>query len=190
MSSAGVRTVLSLLAAGPARSGRCWRPCWPWSWSAPRCWAPAPFSSPAPRSGRWRSPRPAPRPTTSASPPTPCTVRGPDAPSVADDTRAVLTSALAPFPATTTARASSVMRSLPPTRAGGTGVPAEAYLSGVEDLPARALLITGRWPRAAAPARRWRRSCSSPPRGARPHPRQPRPPRRRELASDPPRPWT
>ncbi|MEV1244921.1 FtsX-like permease family protein [Nonomuraea sp. NPDC050022] len=78
------------------------------------------------------------------------TIRGPDARSVADDTRRVLTSALAPFAVTTAARASSVMRSLPTTRAGGDGVPAETYLSGVEDLPARAALVTGRWPRGAA----------------------------------------
>ncbi|WP_248959701.1 permease [Sphaerisporangium perillae] len=80
------------------------------------------------------------------------TVRGPDARSVADDTRGVLTSALAPFAATTAARASSVMRSLPATRAGGDGVPAETYLSSVEDLPARAQLTIGRWPRATADA--------------------------------------
>ncbi|MBF8185641.1 permease [Nonomuraea sp. K274] len=82
------------------------------------------------------------------------TVRGPHARSVADDTRGVLTSALAPLPATTAARASSEMRSLPPTRAGRDGVPAEAYLSGAENLPARAQLTTGRWPRAAAGAAR------------------------------------
>ncbi|QYC44253.1 FtsX-like permease family protein [Nonomuraea coxensis DSM 45129] len=73
------------------------------------------------------------------------TVRGEHARSVADDTRAVLTSALAPFTATTAARASSVMRSLP-----GAGVPAVAYLSGVEDLPARTQLAAGRLPRAGA----------------------------------------
>ncbi|WP_433436789.1 FtsX-like permease family protein [Nonomuraea sp. CA-141351] len=78
------------------------------------------------------------------------TVRGPDARSVADDTRGVLTSALAPLAATTAARASSVMRSLPARRGGGDGVPAETYLSGVEDLPARAQLTAGRWARAAA----------------------------------------
>ncbi|WP_433513312.1 FtsX-like permease family protein [Nonomuraea sp. CA-143628] len=80
------------------------------------------------------------------------TIRGPDARSVADDTRRVLTSELAPFAATTAARASSVMRSLPTTRAGGDGVPDETYLSGVEDLSARAALVTGRWPRGAADA--------------------------------------
>lgn len=80
------------------------------------------------------------------------TVRGADARSVADDTRRVLTSALAPFPATTAARASSVMRPLPRTRAGRDGVPAQAYLSGVQDLTARAQLATGRWPRAATNA--------------------------------------
>src|SRR4051794_31689196 len=38
------------------------------------------------------------------------TVEGPDAPTVAADTRTVVTSALAPFPVTTTARASTVLR--------------------------------------------------------------------------------
>ncbi|MGW4637206.1 permease [Sphaerisporangium sp. NPDC004334] len=80
------------------------------------------------------------------------TVRGPDARSVADDTRGVLTSALAPFAATTAARASSVMRSLAPAGGGGNGVPAEGYLSGVERLPAQAELVDGRWPRPAAGA--------------------------------------
>ncbi|MEO3796008.1 FtsX-like permease family protein [Nonomuraea sp. B10E15] len=76
------------------------------------------------------------------------TIRGEHARSVADDTRAVLTSALAPFATTTAARASSVMRSLP-----SAGVPAVAYLSGVEDLQARTRLAAGRLPRAgAAPA--------------------------------------
>lgn len=73
------------------------------------------------------------------------TVRGEHAKSVADDTRGVLTSALAPFATTTVARASSVMRSLP-----GAGVPAVAYLSGVEDLPVRTQLAAGRLPRAGA----------------------------------------
>ncbi|WP_197093490.1 hypothetical protein [Nonomuraea sp. SBT364] len=73
------------------------------------------------------------------------TVRGEYAKSVADDTRGVLTSALAPFATTTAARASSVMRSLP-----SAGVPAVAYLSGVEDLPARTQLAAGRLPRAGA----------------------------------------
>ncbi|MFC4110414.1 FtsX-like permease family protein [Micromonospora zhanjiangensis] len=74
------------------------------------------------------------------------TVRGPDARSVVADTRGVLTSTLAPFTATTAARGSSAMRSLP---GRPDGVPAEAYLSGVEDLPDRAVLAAGRWPRAA-----------------------------------------
>ncbi|GAA4620492.1 hypothetical protein GCM10023196_004700 [Actinoallomurus vinaceus] len=80
------------------------------------------------------------------------TVRGPDARSVAGDTRGVLASAFAPFAATTAARASSVMRSLPLRRAGRDGVQAETYLSGVEDLAARAQLTAGRWPRATADA--------------------------------------
>ncbi|WP_433131015.1 permease [Micromonospora sp. CA-240977] len=73
-------------------------------------------------------------------------VEGPDTPSVAADTRAVVTSALAPFPVTTTARASTVLRALPPALAPGTTVGAQAYLSGLDDLPARAELVTGRWP--------------------------------------------
>ncbi|MFG1913329.1 permease [Micromonospora sp. NPDC048898] len=73
-------------------------------------------------------------------------VEGPDTSSVAADTRSVVTSALAPFPATTTARASTVLRALPPTLARGTTVGAQAYLSGMDDLPTRGELITGRWP--------------------------------------------
>ncbi|WP_431919678.1 FtsX-like permease family protein [Nonomuraea jabiensis] len=75
-------------------------------------------------------------------------IRGEHARSVADDTLGVLTSALAPFATTTAARASSAMRSLP-----SAGVPAVAYLSGMEDLPARTRLAAGRLPRAGvAPA--------------------------------------
>ncbi|MET8467242.1 FtsX-like permease family protein [Micromonospora zamorensis] len=74
------------------------------------------------------------------------TVEGGDTRSVAADTRTVVASALAPFPVTTTARASTVLRALPPTLAKGTTVGAQAYLSGLDDLPARAELVTGRWP--------------------------------------------
>ncbi|WP_430500715.1 permease [Micromonospora trifolii] len=74
------------------------------------------------------------------------TVEGPDTPSVAADTRAAVASTLAPFPVTTTARASTVLRALPPTLATGTTVPAQAYLSGLDDLPARGELVSGRWP--------------------------------------------
>ncbi|MET8357003.1 permease [Micromonospora sp. NPDC005171] len=74
------------------------------------------------------------------------TVEGPNVPSVAADTRTVVTSALAPFPVTTTARASTVLRALPPALAPGTTVPAQAYLSGLDDLPARTELVSGRWP--------------------------------------------
>ncbi|MFC4589983.1 permease [Sphaerisporangium corydalis] len=77
------------------------------------------------------------------------TVRGPDARSVAEDTRGVLVSALAPFAATTATRASSAFRSLPAALAGTDGVQAETYLSGVENLPARTQLTTGHWPRPA-----------------------------------------
>ncbi|WP_233624858.1 ABC transporter permease [Actinoplanes sp. ATCC 53533] len=75
-------------------------------------------------------------------------VRGPDARPVADDTRRLLSSVLAPFAATTAARASSAMRPLPVPRAGGDEVPAVSYLSGVEELSTRAELTAGRWPRA------------------------------------------
>ncbi|MGC4812590.1 permease [Micromonospora sp. DT228] len=73
-------------------------------------------------------------------------IEGPDTSSVATDTRTVVASALAPFSVTTTARASTVLRALPPTLAKGTSVEAQAYLSGLDDLPTRAELLTGRWP--------------------------------------------
>ncbi|MFF0717244.1 FtsX-like permease family protein [Micromonospora sp. NPDC003816] len=79
-------------------------------------------------------------------------VEGPDARSVAADTRTVLAAALAPFPVTTTARASTVLRALPPGLAAGTTVPAQAYLSGLDDLPTRAELIAGGWPRGRGDA--------------------------------------
>ena len=75
------------------------------------------------------------------------TVSGPDAAAVVDATRDVLTTALAPFPAQTSARASSVLRPLP-----GRDDDAQTYLAGVEDLPGRAALTSGRWPRAAGEA--------------------------------------
>lgn len=74
------------------------------------------------------------------------TVEGRDTRSVAADTRTAVASALAPFPVTTTAWASTVLRALPPTLAKGTTVGAQAYLSGLDDLPARAELVTGHWP--------------------------------------------
>ncbi|MGC4876148.1 FtsX-like permease family protein [Micromonospora sp. DT43] len=74
------------------------------------------------------------------------TVEGGDAASVAADTRTVVASALAPFPVTTSARASTVLRALPPALAPGTTVAPQAYLSGLDDLPTRAELVTGRWP--------------------------------------------
>ncbi|MCZ7375993.1 FtsX-like permease family protein [Micromonospora sp. WMMC250] len=74
-------------------------------------------------------------------------VEGPNVPSVAADTRTAVASTLAPFPVTTTARASTVLRALPPTLAPGTTVGAQAYLSGLDDLPTRAELVTGHWPR-------------------------------------------
>ncbi|GIF04815.1 FtsX-like permease family protein [Actinoplanes siamensis] len=77
------------------------------------------------------------------------TIKGADTAAVTDATRTVLTSALAPFPATGAVRASSVMRDLP-----GRDDEAKTYLSGVEDLPDRAALVTGRWPRAGATPRR------------------------------------
>lgn len=77
------------------------------------------------------------------------TVRGADAPSVAADTRAVLTDALAPFATTASTRASSVNRSLPRAPEAN-GAPAETYLSGLDDLSTRAVLADGRWPRPAS----------------------------------------
>ncbi|MEV4706074.1 FtsX-like permease family protein [Actinoplanes sp. NPDC049316] len=74
-------------------------------------------------------------------------IGGADAAAVADSTRDVLTSALAPFPVRTAARASSVLRPLP-----GRSDDARTYLSGIEDLPDRAELTGGRWPRAAGEA--------------------------------------
>ncbi|WP_433537745.1 FtsX-like permease family protein [Micromonospora sp. CA-249363] len=73
-------------------------------------------------------------------------VEGPDASSVVADTRAGVTSALAPFSVTTTARASTVLRALPPGLAPGTTVGPQAYLSGLDDLPTRAELVSGGWP--------------------------------------------
>ncbi|MFC6083946.1 permease [Sphaerisporangium aureirubrum] len=81
------------------------------------------------------------------------TVLGPNARSVVGDTRRVLTSSLAPFAVTTSAQASSVLRSLP-SRAVDGGVPVRTYLSGLEHLPSRAQLTTGRWPRPTADAAR------------------------------------
>ncbi|WP_239137901.1 FtsX-like permease family protein [Sphaerisporangium rufum] len=78
------------------------------------------------------------------------TVRGRDARSVATDTRAVLTSAFAPFAVTTDARASSELRALPSEITGRQGTAAETYLAAVDDLSARARLTAGRLPRAAA----------------------------------------
>ncbi|WP_250008195.1 FtsX-like permease family protein [Actinoplanes sp. M2I2] len=76
------------------------------------------------------------------------TVAAANARSVATDTRTVLTSAMAPFPATTTTRASAALRLLP--MGDGGGVLGGGYLSGLDDLPSRAALVAGRWPRASA----------------------------------------
>ncbi|MDY7083799.1 MAG: ABC transporter permease [Actinomycetota bacterium] len=70
-----------------------------------------------------------------------------DARSVAADTRSVLTAAVAPFTATTVTRASSVMRRLPMAGEAGGG-----YLAAIEDLPERAVLVAGSWPRASGSA--------------------------------------
>ncbi|MEN3612020.1 FtsX-like permease family protein [Plantactinospora sp. ZYX-F-223] len=80
------------------------------------------------------------------------TVRGTHASSVAADTRELLTSTLAPFSATTATRASSAFRTLPERLAGRTDVLTETYLSAMDDLPARAALVDGRWPQAAGGA--------------------------------------
>ncbi|TQS43493.1 FtsX-like permease family protein, partial [Cryptosporangium phraense] len=73
-----------------------------------------------------------------------------DARPVAADTRRVLLDATAPFAATTATRASSPMHKLPMASDDDRGLLAEAYLSGVENLPAVATLRAGRWPRATA----------------------------------------
>ncbi|MEU1589104.1 permease [Micromonospora sp. NPDC005710] len=74
------------------------------------------------------------------------TIEGPNTQSVAADTKGVVASALSSFPVTTTARASTVLRALPPGLVPGTTVGAQAYLSGLDDLPTRAELVNGRWP--------------------------------------------
>ncbi|WP_199512015.1 FtsX-like permease family protein [Nucisporomicrobium flavum] len=76
-------------------------------------------------------------------------IKAADAVSVAADTRSVLTSAVEPFPATTSARASSIMRSLPEHSDERRSVLSEGYLSGVEGLESKARLLTGRWPAKA-----------------------------------------
>ncbi|MEV0897187.1 FtsX-like permease family protein [Actinoplanes sp. NPDC049802] len=66
------------------------------------------------------------------------TIARPDVPAVAADTERVLTEALAPFAVSTVGRASAVMRPMSGDAVG--------YLSGVQDLPKRATLMSGRWP--------------------------------------------
>ncbi|MGK5683571.1 FtsX-like permease family protein [Actinoplanes sp. URMC 104] len=75
-----------------------------------------------------------------------------DARSVAADTRGVLATAVAPFSATTTTRASSELRLLPVADTTSGAAKGGGYLSGLDDLPARAALVAGRWPRAATRA--------------------------------------
>ncbi|GIM89157.1 FtsX-like permease family protein [Paractinoplanes toevensis] len=74
------------------------------------------------------------------------TIAAADARSVAADTRTVLTSAIAPFSATTSTRASSNMRTLPSHTDEDRGLLSEVYLSGVDGLRDQARLIAGRWP--------------------------------------------
>jgi hypothetical protein len=68
--------------------------------------------------------------------------------SVTADTRALLTAALAPFPTTTNARASSAARELRSATAAD-GTAAQTYLAAVQDLPSRVALTAGRWPESA-----------------------------------------
>lgn len=75
------------------------------------------------------------------------TMSGRDARSVADDTRELLVDTLKPFRVSTAGRASSVMRMLPEVSGEARG-----YVSGVEGLPERSVLVDGRWPRAAGDA--------------------------------------
>jgi hypothetical protein len=74
-------------------------------------------------------------------------IQGPDAAPVTAETRAALTSILAPFTATNSARASSVMRAL--STADGEPPSRVTYLSGLDGLSAKARLTAGRWPRPA-----------------------------------------
>ena len=80
------------------------------------------------------------------------TVSAANARSVADDTRTLLASSVAPFTATTAMRASSVMHTLPMASDSNRGLLSEVYVSGVENLQAGAALVGGRWPRAARDA--------------------------------------
>jgi hypothetical protein len=69
------------------------------------------------------------------------------APGVVADTRAELTRAYAPLPATSSVQATSAVRSL----AGHSpGAPRVGYLSGFDDLPSWSRLTAGRWPAAGA----------------------------------------
>ena len=75
------------------------------------------------------------------------TVKAPTRVRSPTDTRDVVTAALAPFAATTTARASTIMRALPPGR-DQPAVPSRAGLSVRSGRPAGAGPLTaGRWPR-------------------------------------------
>ncbi|MCY1136927.1 permease [Actinoplanes sp. Pm04-4] len=72
-----------------------------------------------------------------------------DARSVAADSRQVLTTAVAPFTATTMTRASGALRTLPLAGGESDGVQGGGYLASIQDLPDRAALVSGRWPRPA-----------------------------------------
>ncbi|MGI5240236.1 permease [Dactylosporangium sp. CA-139066] len=77
------------------------------------------------------------------------TIEGPDAAAVTAETRDVVTAAVAPFRATTSTRASSILRALPAELAAGTTVAPQAYLEAMDALPEQAQLIEGRWPSGA-----------------------------------------
>ncbi|MEU8664378.1 permease, partial [Actinoplanes philippinensis] len=70
-----------------------------------------------------------------------------DVASVDADTRAVLREAVTPFGSALAGRMSTEMRPIEPGRGTARRL---AYLSGVENLPDRATLVTGRWPRPGA----------------------------------------
>ncbi|GAB4081027.1 permease [Modestobacter muralis] len=69
-----------------------------------------------------------------------------DARGAVDAATGVLTDALGPLPATVSTWASSTVRGF---GTGANGRPQLAYLAGISDLPARAELLTGRWPAAS-----------------------------------------
>ncbi|MEU4237339.1 ABC transporter permease [Actinoplanes sp. NPDC026619] len=80
------------------------------------------------------------------------TIAAADTRSVAADTRSVLASSVAPFTATMSTRASSVMRKLPSHTDDARSLLSEVYLSGMDRLADKASLVAGRWPQGRSDA--------------------------------------